>query len=132
MRALMTQRAQAALEGTELVLEWAPVFDGLPPLETPADAEIVKAVESLSGSEAEAVSFGTEAGLFQGLGISTVVCGPGSIEQAHKPDEYVTRDQLAKALTTLAGLRPRLASDVFQAHDSGHWVTHFRPAGEFA
>ena len=42
------------------------------------------------------VAFGTEAGYFHGLGIPTVVCGPGSMEgQGHKPDEYITRDQLA-------------------------------------
>ncbi len=41
------------------------------------------------------VSFGTEAGLFDDLGINSLVCGPGSIEQAHKPDEYVSREQLA-------------------------------------
>ena len=37
----------------------------------------------------DVVSFGTEAGLFQKAGVSAVICGPGSIEQAHKPDEYV-------------------------------------------
>ena len=42
------------------------------------------------------VSFGTEAGLFNNLGINCVVCGPGSIDQAHKPDEFLTLDQLAK------------------------------------
>jgi acetylornithine deacetylase len=41
------------------------------------------------------VSFGTEAGLFDDIGISCLVCGPGSIDQAHKPDEFVSRAQLA-------------------------------------
>lgn len=51
---------------------------------------------ALAGRNAtEAVAFGTEAGYFQGLGIPTVVCGPGNIEQAHKPDEFVSLDQLA-------------------------------------
>ena len=45
-----------------------------------------------------AMSFGTEAGLFQDSGISTVICGPGSIEQAHTVDEYITFDQLKKML----------------------------------
>lgn len=40
------------------------------------------------------VSFGTEAGLFDGLGINSLICGPGSIDQAHKPDEFVSREQL--------------------------------------
>jgi len=42
------------------------------------------------------VAFGTEAGLFKNAGIPTVVCGPGSIEQAHQPDEYVSLEQLAR------------------------------------
>jgi acetylornithine deacetylase len=40
------------------------------------------------------VSFGTEAGLFDGIGVNCLVCGPGSIDQAHKPDEYVSREQM--------------------------------------
>jgi acetylornithine deacetylase len=50
------------------------------------------------------VAFGTEAGLFKGAGIRTVVCGPGSIEQAHQPDEYVTLDQLARCERFMRGL----------------------------
>jgi acetylornithine deacetylase len=42
------------------------------------------------------VAFGTEAGLFKGAGIPTVVCGPGSIEQAHQPDEFVSLEQLGR------------------------------------
>ena len=48
--------------------------------------------------EGEVVSFGTEAGLFQEIGISTVVCGPGSIEQAHKVDEFIELNELKKFL----------------------------------
>jgi acetylornithine deacetylase len=43
-----------------------------------------------------AVSYGTEAGLFQRAGIPTVVCGPGSIEQAHRPNEFVALEQVAQ------------------------------------
>jgi len=51
------------------------------------------------------VSFGTEAGLFQEIGISTVVCGPGSIEQAHKVDEFIKLDELKKCLKLLEGIK---------------------------
>ncbi|MEO1330965.1 MAG: acetylornithine deacetylase [Pseudomonadota bacterium] len=76
----------------------------------PAEAsEAARIVSELTGDEARrAVSFGTEAGLFQGVGISAVVCGPGSIDQAHKPDEYVSRDQLGQAIGMLRGLEDRL------------------------
>jgi acetylornithine deacetylase len=51
------------------------------------------------------VAYGTEAGLFQRTGISAVVCGPGDIEQAHKPDEFVALDQLAQCAAFLAKLK---------------------------
>ena len=63
-------------------------------------------VSSLTGDNSrEVVSFGTEAGLFQEIGISTVVCGPGSIEQAHKTDEYIVLDELKKCLDLLEGIK---------------------------
>ncbi|HCH24909.1 MAG TPA: acetylornithine deacetylase [Oceanospirillaceae bacterium] len=51
--------------------------------------------------DASTVAFGTEAGLFQSLGISTVVCGPGSIEQAHKADEFIAISELEKCVQFL-------------------------------
>ena len=59
-------------------------------------------ISNLTGDNSkEVVSFGTEAGLFQEIGISTVVCGPGSIEQAHKIDEFITLEQIKKCLILL-------------------------------
>ena len=55
----------------------------------------------------EVVSFGTEAGLFQEIGISTVVCGPGSIEQAHKVDEFIELNELKKCLKFLEGIQKK-------------------------
>jgi acetylornithine deacetylase len=51
------------------------------------------------------VAFGTEAGLFQRAGIPTVICGPGSIGQAHQADEYVSLAQLAECEAFIARLR---------------------------
>ena len=63
-------------------------------------------ISSLTGDNSrQVVSFGTEAGLFQEIGISTVVCGPGSIEQAHKIDEYIVLDELKKCLNLLEGIK---------------------------
>ena len=65
-------------------------------------------VSSLTGDNSrEVVSFGTEAGLFQEIGISTVVCGPGSIEQAHKIDEFIKLDELKKCLSLLDGIKEK-------------------------
>ncbi|SFE89194.1 acetylornithine deacetylase [Sulfitobacter brevis] len=65
-------------------------------------------MELTGANGTDVVSFGTEAGIFQQLGIAAVVCGPGSIEQAHKPDEYLEIDQLSACLTMLEGLSRRL------------------------
>ena len=66
-----------------------------PGLATPADSEAAGLVALLSGSdEFGTVAFGTEGGLFDQAGIPTVVCGPGSMDQGHKPDEFVSVEQL--------------------------------------
>ena len=70
------------------------------------NSEACELVSSLTGDNSrEVVSFGTEAGLFQEIGISTVVCGPGSIEQAHKVDEFIELDELKKCLKFLDGIK---------------------------
>jgi acetylornithine deacetylase len=69
----------------------------------------VALAQRLTGNqELSVVSFGTEAGLFQELGISTVVCGPGSLDQAHKPDEFIELDQLQRCLTVMERLLAEL------------------------
>jgi acetylornithine deacetylase len=74
-------------------------------------SDAVNLVCNLTGDNSrDVVSFGTEAGLFQELGISTVVCGPGSIEQAHKIDEYVSFDQLKLCLKMLIDLKEQLTN----------------------
>ena len=68
-------------------------------------SEACEFISNLTGDNSRGVvSFGTEAGLFQEIGISTVVCGPGSIEQAHKVDEFVTLNQIKKCLILLEGI----------------------------
>jgi acetylornithine deacetylase len=71
---------------------------GILPLATdPSDAIVTDLSRLLATSEPPTkVGFGTEAGLFDAVGIATVVCGPGSIAQAHKPNEFVTLEQLAR------------------------------------
>ena len=65
-------------------------------------------LELTGDNRADIVSFGTEAGIFASLGMNAAICGPGSIEQAHKPDEYLTLDQLQSCLDMLDGLQARL------------------------
>ena len=72
------------------------------------DSEACEFVSSITGDNSrEVVSFGTEAGLFQEIGISTVVCGPGSIEQAHKIDEFIELNEIKKCLSFLDGIKDK-------------------------
>lgn len=74
------------------------VVSDMPGLATGDDEEVTKLVMELTGANTTGkVSFGTEAGVFSAMGdIPTVVCGPGSIEQAHKPNEFIELDQLTR------------------------------------
>lgn len=78
-----------------------------PGLDMAPDAALVTLVKALTGNAGHgAIAFGTEAGSFrQGLGIPAVVCGPGSIRQAHQPDEFVSLEQLARCERFLEALR---------------------------
>ena len=72
------------------------------------NSEACEFVSNLTGDNSrEVVSFGTEAGLFQEIGISTVVCGPGSIDQAHKVDEFIELSELKKCVKFLDGIREK-------------------------
>ncbi|MBM7060247.1 acetylornithine deacetylase [Pseudomonas sp. UL073] len=77
-----------------------------PGLLTDPHSEAAELLALLSGSQDfSTVAFGTEGGLFDEAGIATVICGPGSMEQGHKPDEYVSLDQLAQCGAMLVRLR---------------------------
>ena len=68
-----------------------------PGLATDEDAEITELCKAATGANGTSkVAFGTEAGLFEAGGIPTIVCGPGSIDQAHKPNEFIALDQIAQ------------------------------------
>jgi acetylornithine deacetylase len=86
-------------------------LSGIPVLDTGPESEVVALAQELAGnSEIGKVSFGTEGSQFQRAGIPTVVCGPGSIAQAHKPNEYVALDQIAQCDAFLRRLADRLCA----------------------
>ncbi|MBL9055574.1 MAG: acetylornithine deacetylase [Rhodobacteraceae bacterium] len=80
-----------------------------PGLGTPTDAAVVNFVKGLTGANGTIkVAFGTEGGLFNArLGVPTVICGPGSMAQGHKPDEFVTIEQMDRCQAMLAALVAR-------------------------
>ena len=72
------------------------VVSTIPALST-SDESLIKLTQQLSGTEGSGcVSFGTEGGLFENIGIPSVVCGPGYIDQAHKPNEFIAVEQVEK------------------------------------
>jgi acetylornithine deacetylase len=87
-------------------------ISGFPGLAMAEDAEIAQMARAASGDNAPAgkVAFGCEAGLFEQAGIPTIVCGPGDIDQAHKPNEFVALEQVALCESFLRRLVERYSS----------------------
>ena len=90
------------------------ITNSYPGLDTPGAAQAVSFVKSLTGANNTIkVAFGTEGGLFsRDLDVPTVVCGPGSMAQGHKPDEFVSLDQLAQCDAMLSRLLTRLVEGI--------------------
>lgn len=89
LRQQVRNLAQTVAQERGLTAHCEALFDGIPAMHTDANAHLVQYLEHWSGSRADAVAFGTEAPYFQQLGAETVVLGPGSINQAHQPDEFL-------------------------------------------
>lgn len=104
LRSELRKRLQQRLVGSGLRLEIESPFSGIPPMETAADAAIVQATEALTGHPAGAVAFGTEAPYLDQLGIETIILGPGDIEQAHQPDEYLALSRIQPMVGLIRGL----------------------------
>lgn len=97
---------QAVYPDARIETEILGEVDGLEPMDENAAKDLIMELTGANG--ADVVPFGTEAGIFQTLGLSAVVCGPGSIAQAHKADEFVALDQLEACLSMLIGLGKKL------------------------
>jgi acetylornithine deacetylase len=95
-------RMRAVQPDTGIELQQLSAYPGLA---TSPDSEAARLLALLSGSTAfDTVAYGTEGGLFHQAGIPTVVCGPGSMDQGHKPDEFITTAQLNDCDAMLARL----------------------------
>ena len=104
LREELHQRARSAIADSGLSLETEMLFSGIPAMLTDANAELVKTAERLTGHAAEAVAFATEAPFLQQLGNEVIVLGPGHIDQAHQPDEFIALDQIRPMLDILEQL----------------------------
>lgn len=82
-----------------LQCSFSSLFDGTPALSTPASSELVKLTEKLSNKPSGSVVFATEGPYFSQMGMETVVLGPGSIDVAHQPNEYIELEQIDKSIS---------------------------------
>ncbi len=97
------------LTGQGFSVDWTPL-SAYPALSLPKDAPLAVLLEEITGRPSlAAVSYGTEAGLYQAAGIDAIICGPGDIERAHKPDEYILEDELEECRQMILALAARCA-----------------------
>jgi acetylornithine deacetylase len=107
LRTELRRVLDAELADSGLQLSLSPLVDWVPPMETLADAAIVRVAEQLTGQPAGAVAFATEGPFLNQMGLETVILGPGDIEQAHQPDEYLRLDRITPTIHLLQGLVQR-------------------------
>jgi len=101
LREEIAQRMAAIAQQHALQIELHSLVKSIAPFEQSADSELVHLAERLTGHTAEAVAFATEAPFMQELGMETIVMGPGSIDRAHQPDEYLELDQIQPCIALL-------------------------------
>lgn len=101
LRGELRRQVTTALADSGIEVHFEALFDGIPAMETAAGAPIVQLAERLTGHAPEAVAFATEAPYLQQLGMDTIILGPGDIDQAHQPDEYLSLDRLQPTVDLL-------------------------------
>lgn len=104
LRRELRERLADAFEVPGCRLDFDTVFDGVPAFETPIGSDIVRQCERLTGHDAGAVDFATEGEFFNQLGMQTLILGPGDIDQAHQPNEYLALDRIEPMLDVLRAL----------------------------
>jgi acetylornithine deacetylase len=104
VRAEIRQRILRITEPLGIGFDMVPLFTGIPAFFTDADSPSLKTAEKLTGHTGISVAFGTEGPFLQQLGMDTIVMGPGNIDQAHQPDEYVSQDMLNPCIRVLREL----------------------------
>lgn len=98
------QRLLPLAEQLQVNISLRSLMPGVAPFEQNPDSELVRIAEQLTGYGAESVAYATEGPFLQALGMDTIVMGPGSIDQAHQPDEFMATDQINPAIDILKQL----------------------------
>jgi acetylornithine deacetylase len=104
LHAGLAKRLQPLAETHGCDITLSSLFGGVAAFEQAAASTLIEACEKLTGHIAGSVAFATEAPFLQSLGMETVVMGPGSIDQAHQPDEFIPLNQIQPAIDILKSL----------------------------
>lgn len=104
LRAEIQQRIAPIADRYGVTCDYRHLFEGIESFEQNANTELVRMAEELTGDAAESAAYGTEAPFFQELGMETIVLGPGSIDQAHQPDEYIDQKYIEPAINVIRRL----------------------------
>ena len=94
--------ANQAIAGSGLLVDFNPIFGGVPSMKTDINSDIIKLAEKLSGHSSSTVAFGTEGPYLNSMGMDTVILGPGDIDQAHQANEYIAMERLTPMLDILS------------------------------
>ncbi len=104
LRTEMQRRLKRVLQASGVQLKTVALFDGVDAMQTDKNSELVKLAEKMTRSESQVVAFSTEAPFYNEIGLQTIVMGPGSIKQAHQPDEYIEMKTLEPAVDIIQQL----------------------------
>jgi acetylornithine deacetylase len=119
LRAAIRQKLQPLAEQHQVKIDFAPLFPSVPPFEQDAASELVRIAERLTGHSATAVAFATEAPYLQQLGCETLILGPGDIDCAHQPGEYLEMSRLQPTVRLLQQLIEHYCLQAKQPESSG-------------
>lgn len=101
LRRELHERIKIITQTLGLKVEFETLFDGVPAFKTKQDSRIVQLTQRLSNKKPKSVAFGTEAPFFNAMGMETVVLGPGSIDQAHQQNEYLSLNSIEPTIDLL-------------------------------
>lgn len=101
VRAEIGQRVKAITDPLGIEFELVTLFSGTPAFLAQENSQILATAEKLTGHSGISVAFGTEGPFLQELGMDTIILGPGNIDQAHQPDEYMSLNMIQPCIDFL-------------------------------
>ena len=104
VRAEISERILQITNPLDIRFEMIPIFTGVPAFFAKENSALLKTAEELTGCSGISVAFGTEGPFLQQLGMDTIIMGPGNIDQAHQPNEYMSINMIEPCVNTLREL----------------------------